>query len=175
MKRCRAILLALLAACGSSEPEATEAERFRRYLDDAGHLGPRGGTLVVLGEHDAHLELEFDARTGMLTAYAMDENAMRTLRLKQPTITMKLQREGRRDWFEMKLDSTDDPSGSVFRGTNARLLGAERFRGTIAEVRTPRGAFADVDFAWPSGNVAPPDATSAAPVEGAEETAASGD
>jgi hypothetical protein len=175
VKRIHAILVALLAGCGGSRPETTEAERFRHFLDDAGHLGPRGGTLVVLGNHDAHLELEFDPNSGTLTAYAMDAAVTRTIRLAQPAIAMKLQRVGRRGWFEMTLDSTNDPSGSVFRGTNARLAGAERFRGTILEVRTPRATFANVDFAWPSGNIGvPSDETPGTPEESGESSADSG-
>ena len=45
------------------------------------HESPHGGTAVELGQHEAHLDVVLDARSGRLLAYVMDAHAENFLRI----------------------------------------------------------------------------------------------
>ena len=53
------------------------------------HHPPHKGTLVEFGEEFAHLELVLDPATGKLTAYALDGEAEKAVRLKQTEIVVE--------------------------------------------------------------------------------------
>lgn len=57
------------------------------------HEAPHGGTLISLGDHEAHLELVLDAATGEMTGYVLDAEAEKALR--SPDKELKLQVYGR--------------------------------------------------------------------------------
>ena len=48
------------------------------------HTAPHGGTLVALGEEFGHLELLLNKETGELTAYVLDGEAEKPVRLGAP-------------------------------------------------------------------------------------------
>lgn len=54
------------------------------------HGAPHDGTLVLVGDHFAHLEFVIDAKKGKLTAYVLDGEAEKSIRIKQPEIEVEL-------------------------------------------------------------------------------------
>jgi hypothetical protein len=65
--------------------------------DDHGHhhhhhaeKGPHEGTLVAIGQDDAHLEIVLDAKTGTLTAYVLDGAAEKPIAITQKSLQLAL-------------------------------------------------------------------------------------
>ena len=54
------------------------------------HHAPHKGTLVELGEEFSHLEIVLDPASGKITAYALDGEAEKAVRLKQAEIVLKI-------------------------------------------------------------------------------------
>ena len=50
--------------------------------------GPHKGTLVMFGHEELHLELVLDSKTGTLTAYPLDSEAVKPVALDQETIEL---------------------------------------------------------------------------------------
>jgi hypothetical protein len=124
------------------------------------HKPPHGGTLVVLGEEAAHLELVLDAATGKLTAYVLDGEAQQSLRVKQKEIEVRVSPDGKKDdsvavvlkGVANILTGETEGDTSQFEGQAAILKGAARFGGVVSAV-TVRGAeLKGVAFRFPEGN-----------------------
>ncbi len=127
------------------------------------HVAPHGGTLVVLGEEFAHVELVLDADSGELRAYVLDGEAERGVRVAQKTLGLRIEAgepgdaAGARS--ELALGAianvlTGETVGdsSEFRIRHPRLRGLERFRGEIARVVVKGRPFEAVAFDFPEGN-----------------------
>lgn len=54
------------------------------------HKAPHGGSLVEIGDEFAHLELVLDADSGKLTAFVLDGEAEKSLRIRQKALVLKL-------------------------------------------------------------------------------------
>jgi hypothetical protein len=128
------------------------------------HAAPHGGTLVELGEEFAHLEILLDASTGTLTAYALDGEAERAVRLTQSSIALSL--------TPPVLSAVEGPGGlpnqvtltgvsnaltgetaadtSQFSATVPALKGITAFEGSIKAVVVRGQQFHDVAFRYPS-------------------------
>ncbi len=166
MKRILIVLVFALAAAGcqsapaeKASPAATPAPTAEaaKAAPEAEHehAAPHGGTLVELGEEFAHLEIVLDAATGRLTAYALDGEAEKAVRVKtsgieigirDPALTLKL--EG------VANSLTGETAGdtSEFTAQNDKLKGATRFEGTVRSLAIKGKQFTNVAFRFPDGN-----------------------
>ena len=122
------------------------------------HTAPHGGTLVVLGDEFAHLELVLDAETGKLTAYVLDGEAENPIRLEQEEIEMKIGAGGK-DYLALKLKAvpnvlTGETAGdsSEFSVQSDRLKGMERFGAVVTFITIKGKKFEEVEFGFPEGN-----------------------
>ncbi|HTB23632.1 MAG TPA: hypothetical protein VK914_13125 [bacterium] len=88
------------------------------------HHPPHHGSLQVFGEDAAHLELVLDAKTGRLTAYALDGEAEEYIRLAQPSIRIRV----------LKSDPAGKPFSLTLRAV-ANVLTGEKV-GDSAEFET---------------------------------------
>lgn len=144
-------LAAALAACGESSRGGTAGGAHE-------HLAPHGGTLQVLGEEFAHVEIVFDPKSGRLTAFVLDGEAENPVRIAQPALDLTVGGET----IELRAVAsplTGETVGdtSEFEGASERLRGAARFDGVLRTI-TARGArFDDVRVGVPHGNQAPPE------------------
>ncbi len=130
------------------------------------HHPPHHGTLVVLGEEFAHVELLLDSSTGELDAFVLDGEAENPVRISQASIQVKV--KGKTGPYVVKLlpvaDAlTGETAGdtSEYKGITKKLKGVEKFEGTIAAIKAKGVAFKNVWFLYPEGNegVKPPDST----------------
>jgi hypothetical protein len=142
---------ATAAPAPSPSPSAEAAKK------DGGHehSAPHGGALVELGEEFAHVEIVLEVTTGKLTAYALDGEAEKSVRVKQSEIEIAVKNPA----VTVKLGGvvnalTGETSGdtSEFSGQSDRLKGATDFDGVIKTVSIKGRQFKDVAFDFPKGD-----------------------
>jgi Flp pilus assembly protein TadD len=159
---CLAVALAL-SGCQSSPTETNaptasapspSAEAAKKEAEHE-HSAPHGGVLIELGEEFAHIEIVLDAATGKLTAYALDGEAEKAVRIKQneievavenPAVTIKLAGVAN----TLTGETADDTS--EFSGQSERLKGATDFNGIIKTISIKGKEFKNVAFNFPKGN-----------------------
>lgn len=123
------------------------------------HEAPRGGTLVELGDHVAHVEFLLDAETGQLRAYVLDGHAANPVRLPDDAINLHVMPGGDREDFTVTLEAQANPltgeepgDTSEFAGLSEELIGLERFEAHLPPL-TVRGVEIDtLLFSFPEGN-----------------------
>ena len=123
------------------------------------HTAPHGGTLVVFGDEFAHIELVLDQTAGKLTAYVLDGEAEKPVKLSQKTIELKIHREDTESDFSLQLSGvanvltgeTEDDT-SQFAAQSDGLKGASEFHAEIVSIAIKEQMFTDIDFKFPEGN-----------------------
>jgi hypothetical protein len=124
------------------------------------HKPPHGGTLVVFGEEFAHLELVLDAKLGKLTAYVLDGEAEKFVRLPQKQIELRLRfPEKYGAVLDLALKAAANPltgekegDTAQFDGESEALKGAAHFSGAVVALAIRGAEFKDVQFRFPEGN-----------------------
>lgn len=121
------------------------------------HVAPHGGCLLVLGQEFAHLELLLDAKSGRLKGYILDGEAVRGVRISQPTLKIMI-KTGREDLEVVLKAEENELSGekvgdsSVFSSTEKNLIGVEHFDAVIPELVIKGTHFHHTSFHYPEGN-----------------------
>lgn len=122
------------------------------------HHAPHHGTLIVLGEEFAHLELVLDGATGTLSAYSLDGEAENAIPLTQSEIIIKITPQND-EQFDLALKALENPltgetagNTSEFKGQSETLKGISKFAGIIRAVVTNGQKFNNVVFDFPEGN-----------------------
>jgi len=121
------------------------------------HVAPHGGTLVALGEHQAHLEIVVDATQGSLTMYVLDGEAESSIRLKNPAIGVEIVPVGAGTFIMSLAAVANDLSGesagnsSVFRGSDDRLKAMSSFHMKVSDLAIQGTAYS-VAFPFPDGS-----------------------
>lgn len=123
------------------------------------HTAPHGGTLVVLGDEFAHLELVLDAAAGQLTVYVLDGEAVGGVRLAQEQLELLIRLPEHDDDVLVVCHAapnvlTGETIGdtSEFRGASRSLIGASRFDVAIKSITIKGQEFAGLRFPFPEGN-----------------------
>jgi hypothetical protein len=142
------------AANAVATPAPSPSAEAAKKADEHEHSAPHGGALIELGEEFAHVEIVLDAATGKLSAYALDGEAEKSVRVKQsgidiavknPAVTIKLGGVA-----NMLTGETADDT-SEFSGQSDRLKGATDFDGVIKAISIKGKQFKDVEFNFPKG------------------------
>jgi hypothetical protein len=147
------VLIAALCGCGEKTPEAPTSKQPVHE-----HHAPHGGALQVLGEEAAHVELMLDAATGKLTAYVLDGEAEKPVRVAQDALRLKIVGVAGGDAVvEMKAvanDLTGEKIGdtSQFEGASEELRGATQFKGVLESITARGVTFDAVPIGYPGGN-----------------------
>lgn len=122
------------------------------------HTAPHGGTLVVLGDEFAHLEIVLDPGTGELTAYVLDGEAESPVRLEQEEIEMKID-AAKKGGASLRLKAaanvlTGETTGdsSEFSAQSDKLKGVERFGAVVTSITVKGNRFEEVELRFPEGN-----------------------
>ena len=156
---------ATLTGCGAppaSEPAPTTAVPVTTPTPGApapsrhAHEAPHGGTLLELGDHDAHLELVVDAESGEMILYVLDATAERGVRIAQPAVNVL---STTRDISTaLHLAAVGSPrtgervgDASEFRVTSDALRGARRVDVRIESVTVRGQTYDNVRVVWTSG------------------------
>jgi hypothetical protein len=128
------------------------------------HTAPHGGTLVVLGDEFAHLELVLDPDKGKLSGYVLDGEAESPVRLEQEYIEIRIvvpDTAGNAYASELPLRLsavynilTGEKEGdtSEFAVRSERLKGLKQFSAVITAINVKGSEFQEVGFRFPEGN-----------------------
>ncbi len=128
------------------------------------HTAPHGGTLVLLGDHFAFIELVLDSATGKMTAYVLDGEAEKPERISQPAIELLIlkpdsPKAGPPVGDLVKLDAasntlTGETVGdtSEFVVTSDLLKGKDHFEGIVQSITIKGEEIKGVSFHFPEGN-----------------------
>jgi hypothetical protein len=123
------------------------------------HDAPRGGTLIVLGDHLGHFEALLDAETGTLSLYALDGHAEEPVRLTLEALTVEITPRATSETFTLELGAVASPltgetvgDTSEFRVTDPRLQGLTAFDGVLGALPFRGTGVPPVEFTFPEGN-----------------------
>ena len=155
------ILAIIFAQLGCEKKSTHRGEKEGAHETHAHHehTAPHGGTLVVLGEEFAHVEFVLEETTGKLTAYVLDSEAEKPIRLTEKTIGLKINRLNSEQTVALQLQAvpnvlTGETEGdtSQFEGQSDALVGTTEFHAEIASIAVKGQAFAHISFEFPEGN-----------------------
>ncbi len=123
------------------------------------HVAPHGGTLIVLGDHVAHIELVLEPDTGQLTAYALDGHAETPVRLSTPALDLSFRFTSDEPWRAAPLLARANTlSGetvgdtSEFTAQVPFLQGQERFEVRLAPITIRGVEMPALETRFPEGN-----------------------
>jgi hypothetical protein len=142
--------IAALAACGEKTPDAPTPGATPVHE----HHAPHGGALQVLGEEAAHVELVLDAATGKLTAYVLDGEAEKPVRIATKGLRLALTEPAGTIWLaavENPLTGEKVGDTSQFEGTSDKLRGVTKFGAVLAPIEV-RGRTFSAAIEYPDGN-----------------------
>jgi hypothetical protein len=150
-----AALLSALVVAGCSRPAPSAADAGHPHAHH--HQPPHGGTPVVLGDEEYHLELVLDGATGRLQAFVLDgemENFVRS-----PARSITIEATGGSPPRRVELLAVPNPETgetvgdtAEFEGSADWLRSTREFDGVLAEITIRGKTFSDVKFNFPRGN-----------------------
>jgi hypothetical protein len=144
---------ALLPGCAKrSEDAAANAAPAKHQ-----HHPPHGGTAVVLGDEQFHLELVRDADAGTLSAYVLDDEMEEFVRIAAPAITLEAQVKGgirRLVLSPVASSATGETVGNTafFQGSADWLKTGGKFDATLEPLSIHGTSFPALKFNFPAGN-----------------------
>lgn len=150
-----ALTLPLSPGCGHDHEHG-----HHHHDHDHTHAARNGGSLVVLAEEFAHMEVLVDAEAGVVSAWALDAHCEHYEKLAQPTIDLTFAFEGEdREPFTLALaaqyglgTSNEEGASSWFEATDERLVGLVSFDGTFGTITSRGQTFESTSFPYPEGN-----------------------
>ncbi|MDR3669683.1 MAG: hypothetical protein P4L36_02505 [Holophaga sp.] len=118
---------------------------------------PHGGTPVVLGDDQFHMELVRDPAAGLLRAYILDGEMEDFVRISARGFTILVDRGGRQDTltFQPVADlATGETVGdtSLFQARADWLRQTDHFKGVIQTLPVQDQTFKAVAFGFPEGS-----------------------
>ncbi len=121
------------------------------------HKAPHSGTLIELGEEYAHVELVLDPKTGKVTAYVLDHEAEKAVKIKQKEIELNLEVAKEKHTLTLKalanvLTGEKEGDTSEFGGQADYLKDVKNFTASIKEIKVKGKEFKKVEFKFPEGN-----------------------
>ncbi len=149
-------LLALLLATGLAACSRPAAPAPAPAAPHA-HHAPHGGTAVVLGAEQYHLELVRDAAAGRLSAYVLDGELENFIRLAAPALEITATVGGQP--HPLRLVPVANPatgetvgSTALFEAQADWLQTTPDFDGCLARIEVRGQVFTAVPFNFPRGN-----------------------
>jgi hypothetical protein len=147
-----AATLTALALVGCSKAASSLAEVSAHH-----HHPPHGGTPVVLGDEQFHLELVLDAPTGTLQAYVLDAEMENFVRSPAPSIEIAATVNGGERILVLSAVAnpmTGETVGdtSLFQVRADWLKSAASFDAVLRSIPIRGTTFSGVRFNYPKGN-----------------------
>lgn len=154
------IIAVLLTGCGrraahEDAHDHSAATSHRHHEHD--HTAPHGGTIVVLGEEQFHLEFVHSPETGKLTAYILDGELEEFIRVAAESFEVVANPAGRREVLEFRAvanRATGETVGDTaqFEAQAEWLKNTTMFEAVLTSVSIRGTPFAAVAFNFPAGN-----------------------
>ncbi len=123
------------------------------------HEAPHGGALIVLGLHDAHVEVTHDTATGEVGLFAHDGHLENMLVLDAEPITLEVRPDPEGDWMPITLLPDEDgeyrpiPERAMhFSAVVPALVGVERFGVRVPPLELAGRNYDGVTTSYPEGN-----------------------
>jgi hypothetical protein len=149
-----AAILSAFAAAGCSKAPVPAAESGPPKHH---HHPPHGGTPVVLGDEDYHIELVLDNSTGRLQAFVLDGEMENFVRSAAGSLVIAA--EGGGAPREVVLSAVANPETgetaadtALFEGRAEWLKAATGFDGVLRSITIRGTTFSNVKFNFPKGN-----------------------
>jgi hypothetical protein len=140
----------VLPGCSQKAPAAAATGKFVAQP-------PHGGTPVVLGDGDYHLELVRDAATGTLSAYVLDDEMEEFVRSTSPSFELRATVGGTPQTLVLTAvanSATGETVGgtSLFQAQADWLKTAGSFSAVLHGLTVRGTTFPDTPFPFPAGN-----------------------
>ncbi len=127
----------LLLGCDSKPPETPPPAKHA-------HQAPHGGTLVELGQEFAHVEFVVESATGKVTAYVLDGEVEKPIRLEQKELVLKGKNSVTLQAVGSPLTGEKPGDTSQFEGQSDSLKGATELDAALVRIVVKGREFADV-------------------------------
>ena len=142
-------LVLLAVACGDGHDHDDHAEEHAHV-----HVAPRGGTLVVLAEETAHVEVLLDPGSGHLALFVLGPHAESPVRVAQESVEVALTVNGTETTVTLPAiasELTGETVGdtSEFAADVDALKGVSEFRGRISTLSARGTTYEGVTFTYP--------------------------
>ena len=151
-------LLTLVFTClALIVPQHATGHRENEHAHRHEHHAPHGGTLVELGDHVMHVEFLLDGESGLLTAWILDAEAEKPVRVQQTHFGLLVQLPGEvAHTLRLRLDAVANPmtgesvgNSSEFRVKSSELVGVTAFVAEIDSLSARGLEFVSFEFAYP--------------------------
>jgi len=121
------------------------------------HIAPHGGTPVVLGKEEFHLELVWDAPRHTLTAYVLDGEMEQFVRIPASNFTVRTSLGGRGVELNFRAVANSATGESVgdtsqFEAAFPGFQAGGSFDGILSQLTIRGHGFSNVNFNFPKGN-----------------------
>ena len=149
---CLALSAALMAGCGKKESEAPPAAAHKHE-----HKPPHGGTPVVLGKEEFHLELVLDPASGVLQAFVFDGELENFVRIDAASFEIVAKPAGKEETLVFKPvanGATGEKAGdtALFEARADWLKTTAAFDAVLRELTVRSHKYQGVAFNFPKGN-----------------------
>lgn len=149
---CLSACCALIGCQGGNDGFKT-AEEVKKERPDAGkkehdhdhghghdhghhHHAPHHGSLTMLGDHAAQIELVVDAESGKVDAYVLDGEAEKPLTVDQAELELAITLADAAEPLTLKLTPKDPAAqGDGFSAQDDKLKGVTAFKGTVTTLK----------------------------------------
>lgn len=150
-----AIVLALVFLASNSEQRGHQGHSHGHHGHH--HEAPHGGTLVVLGNEFAHIEMLLNQTNGALKIYFFDSHVQGSVRVKAKDVSMTL--DTGKEKIPLTLNAqanelTGETVGnsSEFLVQSDKLKGLSHFAVTMGAFTVKGVSFKNIKFKFPEGN-----------------------
>jgi hypothetical protein len=150
------LLLTAGAFLGCSKPAETAAPK-TEAVHKHEHHPPHGGTPVVLGEEEYHIELVLDAGAGKLQAFVLDGELENFVRVPAESLEIDAEVSGRQERLNLRAvpnTATGEKVGdtSLFETQADWLKTTPSFDAALKEIAVRGKTYSQVKFNFPKGN-----------------------
>lgn len=150
------VAVTVISLCGCSKSDNSAAPK-TEVVHKHEHHPPHGGTPVVLGEEEYHVELVLDPAAGKLQAFVLDGEMENFVRIAAKEVEIDAQVAGRDEQLKLMPvpnTATGEKVGdtSEFEAQADWLKSATNFDATLKEINVRGKTYSNVKFNFPKGN-----------------------
>ncbi|MDB6112727.1 MAG: hypothetical protein JWR69_4477 [Pedosphaera sp.] len=147
------LVAAFLTGCGEGKPAASRPSPEPKHE----HKPPHGGTPVVLGDEEYHIELVLDASAATIQAYIMDGELENFVRVTAESFEIPILLARHKAVLHFKAvpnQATGETVGdtALFEARSDWLKFATNFDGVLSELTVRGTKYQNISFNFPNGN-----------------------